>query len=103
MKIYKLLITNLFICSVNFAMAQGLGIIPEPYSATKGNGVYTLPKSINISAPNSLKGLVEPIINQLQLVTGKTVNASKVNPTIELSIIKDNMIGNEGKRERYSN
>ena len=96
MKIYKLLFTNLFLFTLNLAMAQGLGIIPEPYSATKGNGVYTLPKSINISATNLSKGLVEPIIAQLKLVTGKTVNLSKVNPTIELNIVKNDVIGNEG-------
>ena len=96
MKIYKLLFTNLFLFTLNLAMAQGLGIIPEPYSVTKGNGVYTLPKSINISATNLSKGLVEPIIAQLKLVTGKTVNLSKVNPTIELNIVKNDVIGNEG-------
>ena len=58
MKIYKLLFTNLFLFTLNLAMAQGLGIIPEPYLATNGNGVYTLPKSINISATNLSKSLV---------------------------------------------
>ncbi|MFZ9242921.1 MAG: glycoside hydrolase family 20 zincin-like fold domain-containing protein, partial [Sediminibacterium sp.] len=96
MKMYKLLITSLLLCSMNVVIAQGLGIIPEPYLATKGKGTYTLPKTISISAPSSLKNIVDPMIAQLKLVTGKTVNLSKNEPTIELSLVKDDVIGNEG-------
>jgi hexosaminidase len=96
MKIMKLVLTSLFICSLTGLMAQGLGIIPEPYLSTKGKDMYTLPKTITISAPTSLKTLIDPISNQLKLVTGKNVNFSKTEPTIEFSLIKDDVIGNEG-------
>ena len=96
MKIMKLVLTSLFICSLTGLMAQGLGIIPEPYLSTKGKDIYTLPKTITISAPTSLKTLIDPISNQLKLVTGKNVNFSKTEPTIEFSLIKDDVIGNEG-------
>ena len=96
MKIMKLVLTSLFICSLTGLKAQGLGIIPEPYLSTKGKDMYTLPKTITISAPTSLKTLIDPISNQLKLVTGKNVNFSKTEPTIEFSLIKDDVIGNEG-------
>ena len=96
MKWTKFLLTTLSICCINVLIAQGLGIIPEPYLSTKGNGVYTLPKTISISAPNSANAIAETISNQLKLTTGKTVNFSKTEPTIELSIIKDDVIGDEG-------
>jgi hexosaminidase len=96
MKWTKLLLTALSICCINGLMAQGLGIIPEPYLSTKGNGVYTLPKSISISAPGTANELSETIAKQLRLTTGKTVYFSKNEPTIELSIVKDDVIGEEG-------
>ena len=96
MKWTKFLLTTLSICCINGLIAQGLGIIPEPYLSTKGNGVYTLPKTISISAPTSANAIAETIANQLKLTTGKTVNFSKTEPTIELSIIKDDVIGDEG-------
>jgi len=96
MKIMKLVLTSLFICSLTGLMAQGLGIIPEPYLSTKGKDMYTLPKTITISAPATLKTLIDPISNQIKLVTGKNVNFSKTEPTIEFSLIKDDVIGNEG-------
>ena len=96
MKWTKFLLTTLSICCINVLIAQGLGIIPEPYLSTKGNGVYTLPKTISISAPTSANAIAETIANQLKLTTGKTVNFSKTEPTIELSIIKDDVIGDEG-------
>jgi len=96
MKFKKLLLTSLLICSMTGLMAQGLGIIPEPYLSTKGKDNYTFPKSISISAPSSLNALIDPIANQLRMVTGKTVYFSKNQPTIEFSIIKDDVIGNEG-------
>ncbi|MFM1929890.1 MAG: hypothetical protein RL387_1218, partial [Bacteroidota bacterium] len=83
MKWTKLLLTALSICCINGLMAQGLGIIPEPYLSTKGNGVYTLPKSISISAPGTANELSETIAKQLRLTTGKTVYFSKNEPTIE--------------------
>ena len=96
MKWTKFLLTTISICCINVLIAQGLGIIPEPYLSTKGNGVYTLPKTISISAPTSANAIAETISNQLKLTTGKTVNFSKTEPTIELSIIKDDVIGDEG-------
>lgn len=96
MKWTKFLLTALSIFCINGLMAQGLGIIPEPYLSTKGNGLYTLPKTISISAPSSANAIAETVANQLKLTTGKTVNFSKSEPTIEFSIIKDDVIGDEG-------
>ena len=96
MKMHKFILSSLLVCSLNALMAQGLGIIPEPYLSTKGKDMYTLPKTITISAPSTLKTLTDPISNQLKLVTGKNVNFSKTEPTIEFSLIKDDVIGNEG-------
>lgn len=96
MKWTKFFLTALSIFCINGLMAQGLGIIPEPYLSTKGNGLYTLPKSISISAPSSANAIAETVANQLKLTTGKTVNFSKSEPTIEFSIIKDDVIGDEG-------
>ena len=96
MKWTKFLLTALSIFCINGLMAQGLGIIPEPYLSTKGNGLYTLPKTISISAPSSANAIAEAVANQLKLTTGKTVNFSKSEPTIEFSIIKDDVIGDEG-------
>lgn len=96
MKWTKLLLTALSICCINGLMAQGLGIIPEPYLSTKGQGIYVIPKTISISAPGSANELSETIAKQLRLTTGKTVYFSKNDPTIELSIVKDDVIGEEG-------
>lgn len=96
MKWTKFLLTALSIFCINGLMAQGLGIIPEPYLSTKGNGLYTLPKTISISAPSSANAIAEAVANQLKLTTSKTVNFSKSEPTIEFSIIKDDVIGDEG-------
>ncbi len=96
MKWTKLLLTALSICCINGLMAQGLGIIPEPYLSTKGQGTYVLPKTISISAPGTANELSETIAKQLKLTTGKTVYFSKNEPTIELSIVKDDVIGEEG-------
>lgn len=96
MKWTKLLLTALSICCINGLMAQGLGIIPEPYLSTKGQGIYVIPKTISISAPGSANELSETIAKQLRLTTGKTVYFSKNEPTIELSIVKDDVIGEEG-------
>jgi hexosaminidase len=96
MKWTKLLLTALSICCINGLMAQGLGIIPEPYLSTKGQGTYVLPKTISISAPDTANELSETIAKQLRLTTGKTVYFSKNEPTIELSIVKDDVIGEEG-------
>ena len=96
MKLNKLLMTATALCCLNGLIAQKLNIIPEPYSATKGVGNFQLPKSIAINAPSSANAVVDLIAQQLRLTTGKTVYFSKNNVSIELEIIKDEIIGNEG-------
>ena len=81
---------------MNGVIAQGLGIIPEPYLATKGKDVYVLPKSISISAPSSVNTLIDQIAIQLRAATGKVVYFSKNEPTIEFALVKDEVIGEEG-------
>jgi hexosaminidase len=76
--------------------AQNLNIIPEPFQAEKGTGIFQFPKSISINAPTSANELTEQIAKQLRMVTGKTVYFTKNEPNITLAIIKDDVIGNEG-------
>lgn len=96
MKIMKLVLTSLFICSLTGLMAQGLGIIPEPFHSVKGTGIYQFSKSISINAPTSANEVTDLIAKQLRTVTGKTVYFSKNEPSITLQIVKDDVIGNEG-------
>ena len=96
MKLNKLLLTLAALGCLNVLIAQKLNIIPEPYSATKGIGNFQLPKSIAINAPSTANNLVDLIAQQLRLTTGKTVYFSKNNVSIELEIIKDEILGEEG-------
>ena len=76
--------------------AQNLNIIPEPFHAVKGIGIFQFPKSISINAPTSANEVSEIIAKQLRTVSGKTVFFSKNEPSITLAIIKDDVIGAEG-------
>jgi hexosaminidase len=91
--LFALVLSFICLTQVN---AQNLNIIPEPFHAVKGTGVFQLPKSISINAPTSANEVSEIIAKQLRTVTGKTVYFSKNEPSITLDIIKDDVIGNEG-------
>ncbi len=93
LKFFLLAVSCIYLTQTN---AQNLNIIPEPFDAVKGTGVFQFPKSIAINAPSSANEVTDQIAKQLRTVTGKTVLFSKNGPSITLNIIKDNEIGNEG-------
>jgi hexosaminidase len=76
--------------------AQTVNIIPEPFHVAKAAGNFQFPKSIAINAPSSANEVTEQIATQLSTATGKTVYYSKNNASINLEIIKDEVLGNEG-------
>ena len=76
--------------------AQNVNIIPEPFHLAKGTGNFQFPKSIAINAPTSANEVTDQIATQLRTATGKTVYFSKNNASINLEIIKDDVLGNEG-------
>jgi hexosaminidase len=76
--------------------AQTVNIIPEPFHVAKAAGNFQFPKSIAINAPSSANEVTEQIATQLRTATGKTVYYSKNNASINLEIIKDEVLGNEG-------
>jgi hexosaminidase len=92
----KILVTAFFAVCATPLIAQEINIIPEPYQMTKGNGVFTLPKNINIDAQAGTNSLVDEIAGQLKKVTGATVYFSKNKPSITLNLVKDDNLGNEG-------
>jgi hexosaminidase len=96
MKLNKLFALALCFICLTQVNAQNLNIIPEPFHAVKGSGVFQFPKSISINAPASANEVSEVIAKQLKTVTGKTVVFNKNEPSITLDIIKDDVIGNEG-------
>lgn len=96
MKLNKLFALALSFICLTLVNAQNLNIIPEPFHAVKGTGVYQFSKSISIHAPTSANEVSDQIAKQLRTVTGKTVFFSKNEPSITLDIIKDDVIGNEG-------
>jgi len=96
MKIAKLFLILLSMSCLNFADAQSSSIIPEPFQLTKGNGTYTLPKSIVINAPSTAKEMAEEMASKIRTTTGYVVNFSKNKATIDLQIINDPSLGNEG-------
>jgi hexosaminidase len=96
MKLNKCLVLVLAIGICSQLNAQNVNIIPEPFHLAKGNGIFQLPKSIAINAPTIANEVTDQIANQLRTVTGKTVYFSKNNASINLEIIKDEVLGNEG-------
>ncbi len=96
MKLNKLMLLALAVCSIGQLKAQSLNIIPEPFHVAKGTGVFLLPKTIAINAPSSANEVTDQIAKQLRNVTGKTVYFSKNNASITLDIIKDEVLGSEG-------
>lgn len=96
MKLNKFIaLALLFICLTQ-VNAQSLNIVPEPFHAVKGTGVFQFSKSIAINAPSSANELTDQIAKQLRVVTGKNVFINKNEPSITLAIIKDEVLGNEG-------
>jgi hexosaminidase len=93
LKFILLAVSCIYLTQTN---AQNLNIIPEPFQAEKGTGIFQFSKSISINAPTSANELTEQIAKQLRMVTGKTVFFTKNEPNITLAIIKDDVIGNEG-------
>jgi hexosaminidase len=96
MKIAKLFLIFLSMSCLNSADAQSLSIIPEPFQLIKGNGTYTLPKSIVINAPSTAKELAEEMASKMSTTTGYVVTISKNKATIDLQIINNPSLGNEG-------
>ena len=96
MKLNKCLLLVLAIGFYSQLNAQNLNIIPEPFHVAKGNGIFQFQKTIAINAPSSANEVTDQIAAQLRTVTGKTVYFSKNNASINLEIIKDEVLGNEG-------
>jgi hexosaminidase len=96
MKLNKCLVLVLAIGIYSQLSAQNLNIIPEPFHVAKGNGIFQFPKTIAINAPSSANEVTDQIAAQLRTVTGKTIYFSKNNTSINLEIIKDEVLGNEG-------
>ena len=96
MKLNKCLLLVLAVVIYSQLSAQNLNIIPEPFHVAKGAGNFQFPKTIAINAPSSANEVTDQIAAQLRKVTGKTVYFSKNNANINLEIIKDEVLGNEG-------
>ncbi len=96
MKLNKCLVLVLAMGFYSQLSAQTVNIIPEPFHVAKGTGNFQFPKSIAINAPSSANEVTDQIAAQLRTVTGKTVFFSKNNASINLEIIKDEVLGNEG-------
>ncbi len=99
MKLKSILLAGALIVTTALLHAQKLAIIPEPYQMKVTEGIFSLPKTITISAPTD-NVIAKQISDQLKLVTGFTVNysvsASKTKALIDIQIVKDEAIGNEG-------
>ncbi len=96
MKLNKWTLLVLAVICGSQLKAQSLNIIPEPFHVAKGIGIFQFPKSIAINAPSSANEVTDQIANQIRKATGKTVFFSKNNASINLDIIKDEVLGNEG-------
>ena len=93
----KKILSLVFVMGVlNFASAQNINIIPEPYQLTKLQGTYTLPKIITINAPSTANAIATTLSDKLKTTTGKAVVISKNKPNIDIQIINDANLGAEG-------
>ena len=61
MKISNFIFTVSLLVITSFSNAQQIAIIPEPYQMKVGNGSYTLPKIVVMSAPASANEISELI------------------------------------------
>ena len=96
MKMTKLFLLLVSATCLHYAKAQSTNIIPAPFQVTKGNGMYTLPISIQINAPVSAKALADDIASKINTATGRVVIFSKSKPTIDLQIVNNTNLGEEG-------
>ena len=96
MQLKKILSLVFVMGTLNFASAQNINIIPEPYQLTKLQGTYTLPKIITINAPSTANAIATTLSDKLKTTTGKAVVISKNKPNIDIQIINDANIGTEG-------
>lgn len=83
----------IYVSNVN---AQMSNVIPEPYKYTKGNGSFTLPKSIVIHAAPEASTISNELASQLRKTTGYAVSFGKKNATIQLLIVNDAQLEKEG-------
>ena len=95
MKLKSILLAGALIVTTALLHAQKLAIIPEPYQMKVTEGNFSLPKTITINAPAD-NVIAKQISDQLKLVTGYSVSASKTKPVVDIQIVKDETIGNEG-------
>lgn len=96
MQLKKILPLVFVMGALNFASAQNINIIPEPYQLTKLQGTYTLPKIITINAPSTANAIATTLSDKLKTTTGKAVVISKNKPNIDIQIINDANLGAEG-------
>jgi len=99
MKLKSILLVGALIVTTALLHAQKLAIIPEPYQMKVTEGNFSLPKNITINAPTD-NVIAKQISDQLKLATGYSVSysasASKIKPVVDIQIIKEESIGNEG-------
>jgi len=99
MKLKSILLVGALLSTTALLHAQKLAIIPEPYQMKVTEGSFSLPKTITINAPAD-NVIAKQISDQLKLVTGYSVSyslsASKIKPVVDIQIVKDEAIGNEG-------
>ena len=96
MKISNFLFTISLLVITSFSSAQQVAIIPEPFQMKLGNGSYTLPKVILVNAPNSAIAISDLISKKINVVTGSQVNKSSTKSNIDIQIINETELGNEG-------
>lgn len=93
-----------FLLAFKFALSQEnkIAIIPEPVSITTRTGHFTLPKTLEIEAPDhaDLKPALDMFRKRLSIPTGipVTIKKNAVSASIKFQIngTKDNKLGNEG-------
>ena len=67
MKISNFIFTISLLVITSFSNAQQIAIIPEPFQMKVGNGSYTLPKVVVMSAPASANEISELISKKMNL------------------------------------
>ncbi|MCK9413744.1 MAG: family 20 glycosylhydrolase [Prolixibacteraceae bacterium] len=100
----KLLFTSVFVVSfiINTLAQPSIAVIPEPVQMEQLPGLFILPKSIAIEAPNlpELKPTIEFLHQRLSLATGYEVKISSQSPKAVVKLIlnksENKIIGSEG-------
>jgi hexosaminidase len=104
MTMNKLLFTSVFVVSfiINTLAQPSIAVIPEPVQMEQLPGLFILPKSIAIEAPNlpELKPTIEFLHQRLSLATGYEVKISSQSPKAVVKLIlnksENKIIGSEG-------